>query len=383
MSQSRSTSRGGASRGRKRSAKSPPLNTREPKTTTRTTSTTVYSRNFEQKLIDHGYYPEGYEYPDGQISTEPDNWEEIDEALTRPRPSLSPSNFTKADFQKFKRADRHASKENPVMASVIPIIEGDNGDPKCVGGGYPLGNFAPLIGLKPDAPADAKPELAQATPDRLYGARPEQLDRRIRDELCDQIIPSTQDSLPILPNFFLEVKGPDGSPVVVTRQACYDGALGARGIRELQTYKGDNTYDNKAYTITSTYIAGMLKIYTHHITPSKVQGRDFEYITTQLTAYAMTGDHETFVRGASAYRNLRDWAKEQRDRSINDANERYLNYLSTSERETSELPILTVDEVETPFGSEEPEFHDAVGSSENPAIGDVEASQQQLDDEPK
>lgn len=35
----------------------------------------------------------------------------------------------------------------------------------------------------------------------------------------------------------------------------------------------------------------------------------------------MTGSVETFRRGATAYRNARDWAKEQRDEAIRRANE--------------------------------------------------------------
>ncbi|EGE08380.1 hypothetical protein TEQG_07490 [Trichophyton equinum CBS 127.97] len=72
-----------------------------------------------------------------------------------------------------------------------------------------------------------------------------------------------QDSLPITPNFFLEAKGPNGSPAVATRQAYYNGALGARGIRRLRLYN-------------------ILKLYTTHpTTPRESDGRP-EYIITQL-----------------------------------------------------------------------------------------------------
>ena len=36
----------------------------------------------------------------------------------------------------------------------------------------------------------------------------------------------------------------------------------------------------------------------------------------------MTGDLDTFRQGANAYRNARDWTKEQRDEAIWRANER-------------------------------------------------------------
>jgi len=42
----------------------------------------------------------------------------------------------------------------------------------------------------------------------------------------------------------------------------------------------------------------------------------------QLGAFAMTNNLDTFRLGAGAFRNLRDWAKEQRDEAIQQANER-------------------------------------------------------------
>ncbi len=62
------------------------------------------------------------------------------------------------------------------------------------------------------------------------------------------------------PNCYLEVKGPEGSAAVARRQACYDGAIGARGMLSLHSYgKETMIYDNRAYTISSTYYDGMLK----------------------------------------------------------------------------------------------------------------------------
>ncbi|EEH19029.2 hypothetical protein PABG_01348 [Paracoccidioides brasiliensis Pb03] len=312
------------SRSRKRRAGSPSTGA-DTRDTTKSTSTTPYNRNFQQNLIDHGVYPDGYEYPDGRIPAMLNNWKEINETLARPRPSLSPSKFSDEHFRKFKRADTHASKEQPVTSSsssVIPIIEGDVDDPKCAGGGYPLGNLAPLT----------DGTLAQAKPDHFYGARPEQLDRQIRSELSDHIIPATQDDLPMVPNFFLEAKGPDGSLAVATRQACYDGALGARGMHALQSYQQDgSTYDNNAYTLTLTYHGGTLKLYTTHLIKPEGPGRRPEYIMAQLNTWGMTGNLETFRQGACAYRNARDWAKEKRDEFIRTTNERHFECsISTS-----------------------------------------------------
>ncbi|KAI2144408.1 hypothetical protein LOY90_005769 [Ophidiomyces ophidiicola] len=278
------------SRRRKRGAESPPSSTSKGKrTTTNTSSASAYSRNFQQNLIDHGVYPDGYEFPDGNVPSQPNNFDEI-----------------------FKRADINASKERPVTTSVIPILEGEIDDPKCVRGDYPFGNLASLT----------DGTLASAKPDYFYGARPEQLDRQIRKDLGHYIIPLTQDHLPMAPNLFLEAKGPDGSLAVATWQACYDGALGARGMHSLQSYRQEPIYDNNAYTLTSTYHGGQLKMYTTHITRPEDGETRPEYIMTQVNTWAMTGNQEGFRQGASAYRNARDWAKETRDKFIQAANER-------------------------------------------------------------
>ncbi|KAH8649398.1 hypothetical protein BGZ61DRAFT_469600 [Ilyonectria robusta] len=44
-------------------------------------------------------------------------------------------------LQKFQRADDHATKESRVTASVMPMIEGDPGDTKCVASDIPFTNL--------------------------------------------------------------------------------------------------------------------------------------------------------------------------------------------------------------------------------------------------
>lgn len=283
--------------------------------TTSTRNTRPHNRNFQQNLIDHGVFPEEYEYPDGRVPPVPDNLEEINQILVQPRPSLSPSRCSDGVFRKVKRADAHASKENKVTDSIIPIIEGEIRDGKCVSGGIPFTNLNHLT----------DGTLSPGNPDVFHGARPEQLNRQIRNELKGHIVPSTQEDLPMAPNFFLAAKGPDGIPAVAGRQACYDGALGARGIQSLQSYGlSEPIYDNNAYTVTSIYQSGTLKIYTSHPSQPTGSANRSEYYMNQLNAWGMTGNLETFRQGVTAYRNARDWAKEKRDGFIEAANGRIL-----------------------------------------------------------
>ncbi|KAM4060511.1 hypothetical protein HRG_001930 [Hirsutella rhossiliensis] len=296
----------------KRSSPSPSKCNVTPKTTS-TRSTGPYDRAFQQHLIDHDVFPDGYEYPDGRLPPEPENMDEILRALAQPRASLSPSRFTKDDFRKFRRADTHASKEREVTTTVIPIVGGDVGDRKCVAGEIPFTNLEQLT----------DGTLVPGNPDLYYGARPEQLDRNIRRELNNQIIPSTQHGLPIAPNYLFQAKGPDGSLSVATRQACYDGALGARGIHSLQSYKqSEPQYDNKAYTLTSIYHGGTLKMYTSYPIAPSVPGERPGFVMAQIKTWGLTGDLDAFRQGAAAFRNGRDWAKRKRDNAMMQANER-------------------------------------------------------------
>ena len=311
MSSIQSSSRG---RGRKRSLVSS-SKTQTPATvpTTTTAATTAYHCNFQQNLTDHGVYPYAYKYPDGRAPAKPSNWEEINQRLVQTRRSLSPSIFPQEAFEEFVQADAHASNKNKVTNSVIPIIQGKISNGRCVAGDVIFSNLDHLT----------DGALLSGKPDLFYGARPEQLNRRIRNELKGHIVPSTQEDLPMAPNFFLAAKGPDGTAAVARQQACYHGALGARGIQSLQSYGLPKPiYDNNAYTFTSIYSDGQLKMYGSYPTQPTDPKNGPEYSMHQLGAFAMTNNPETFWQGATAYRNARDWAKERRDKFIEAANAR-------------------------------------------------------------
>ena len=73
---------------------------------------------------------------------------------------------------------------------------------------------------------------------------------------CDMVEIFCKISCTVLPNYFLEAKAPKGGADVVKQQACYDGALGARAMHQLQSYREDQpVFDGDAYTLVSTYDA--------------------------------------------------------------------------------------------------------------------------------
>jgi hypothetical protein len=75
-----------------------------------------------------------------------------------------------------------------------------------------FGNLDPLV----EGIVSAKPDFYDSTLAVKY-------DKVVRQLLGSSIIPSTQDHLPIAPNFFCEGKGPDGSHAVGERQALETG----------------------------------------------------------------------------------------------------------------------------------------------------------------
>ncbi|KAI9681151.1 MAG: hypothetical protein M1817_002433 [Caeruleum heppii] len=293
----------------------------------------AYHRDFEQHLIDHDIHP-------NNRRQKPHNWDEIQQRIAQPRPSLSPSKFSDAAFETFQQASEEALTEAMMMRKAFPIISGNADIPST--GELPFGNLEPLT----------DGTLVDAKPDFFDGARPAQIHRRIRSELSSYITPSTQQQAPVLPNFFAEGKGPHGDASVAKRQACYDGVLGARGVHKLRAFGveasgveyPETLFDDNAYTITSTYHGGTgtLQMYTTHPTRSPDDEISPAYHMTQLRSLAMTDSVERFREGASAFRNARDWAKEQRDDLIAGVNTRVIGMPSeTSTLESSGHSMLS------------------------------------------
>ncbi|KAF3760106.1 hypothetical protein M406DRAFT_240300, partial [Cryphonectria parasitica EP155] len=271
--------------------------------TTRTKKSSTYHRGFEQHLADYRIH--------AIWNSQKLDLADTKAVLARSRSSLSLSRFPDDSFEAFQNDNSRAKDESDICKYILPTITGPWKDNYPSAENMAFGNLAPLT----------NGTIVAAKPDIALGACPEQLNPTIRSELQHHIIPSTSTDRIIAPNFFLEAKGPNGSTAVMMRQARYDGAIGARSMHSLQNYgREEPVYDGHAYTYSSTYYDGTLKMYAHHATAPAISGGQPEYHMNQLTAYALTNNRETFVQGATAYRNLRDLAMQQRDTFIEAAN---------------------------------------------------------------
>lgn len=276
------------------------MDSSQPNASVKTKKTSTYDPNFEQNLIQHGIYPEGYR-GDG-IQQEPRNRKEIIARLALPRASPSPSSFTDEAFQDFKAMSQAARNESEVMDIILPILTG-----------------SPLISrhrnlLFENFKALTDGTLCKAQPDLNDGCKPSDQNEQIREQLGLYIVPSKNKSALFLPNFFLEGKGPMGSPAVGSNQVLYNGALGARAMHKLRSYVDPQTaFDNNAYTIMATYQRGFLTLYTAHPTQSNNSRKPIEYHMSRLKSFGMFDDLDAFQQGVWAFWNARDLMKEQRE----------------------------------------------------------------------
>lgn len=274
-------------------------------------STSSRGPDFEQHLVDHSLYP------DNKKSSAL-NEQYIRDKLRRPRPSLSLSRFSDEDFDAFQHLNATITNKDDVMIDIVPVMCGTN---KILSKRNLL--FTELKPITDDI-------ASQPKPDSFDGARVDEIDMRIRtdEHIYPLIVPTNHIHAPAAPNFFLEVKGQLGDLAVLKRQACYDGANGARAMHCLQNYgRKEPIYDGKAYAFSAIYHAGvmMLMLFSHHLTAPPTSGGRPEYHLTYLRGYLMMNGRQDLVDGLTAFRNLRDMAQKFRDDFINAANARARN----------------------------------------------------------
>lgn len=269
---------------------------------------TPYNGDFEQKMADIGVYHHNR-------ASKPQNLQEVREYLARPHRSMSASELAKAAFEKFTAQCEEAAHEPSGIAGLIQIIAGE-GIAK---------HYRSMSDVVFNYSRQFATGIACAMPDFCDGARPDDIHRHVRDELDRIIIPSNNTHYLAAPNFFLEGKGISGRVDVAKRQACHDGAIGARAMHALQNYKLDDpVYDGRARSFACTLQkgSGLFQLYVTHLTPPKTVNGHPEYHMTLVVAHVMIGNLIGFRDAMVAFQNARDLARSYRNESIQAANER-------------------------------------------------------------
>ncbi|OAA70711.1 hypothetical protein ISF_02685 [Cordyceps fumosorosea ARSEF 2679] len=274
----------------------------------------AYDKDFEQKLVDCKIYPESFKHNNASEASEPKNFDCLVRGLSKRRPSLSLSQFPESAFKDFKKVNGRVISKGSVMVRILPDVLGKPDFPSEVNL-----RFTNLETMTDGTTVDL-------VPDMFDGSFVSHIHKKVREDLKNRIIPTGHFCAPIAPNFFLEAKAPSGGIDVGRRQACIDGAHGARAMHSLQNYgKDEPVYDGNAYSFSCTYHDGTLKIFAHHVTAPRAEGEREAYHMTQLKAYAMISDREAFLQGVTALRNIRDMASQKREKLLKVANARVSN----------------------------------------------------------
>ncbi|KAJ8128391.1 hypothetical protein O1611_g5245 [Lasiodiplodia mahajangana] len=269
----------------------------------------------EQHMANHGITLHlGAPYPE---------WNEVNTAILNRNYVLSYEMF-----ETVRDLDFGAKDEEDIKANVIPHIIGTSRD------ALPSRNieFNNIITLTDGSPAAVRPNL-------YYGADPRALPKQVRDTLAGYIVPDMAAEKPIAPNFFLQTKGPSADLSAAVRQACYEGAIGARGMHYLQNYGSDLTvYDPRPLSFSAIYHYGVLRIYAHYTrAPRDVGATTPEYHMTPIGTYLLTSTHGQFVEGICALRNIRDLARGYRDVLIATAKDRHDQYQQQQQEQQEQL----------------------------------------------
>jgi len=263
--------------------------------------TRPYDREFSQHLTDHNIHT--------RSSSSEADLTELREALAVQLPSVY---YSAQEFINIRSQCLSAQNEEDVMKILWTIAGPDDiGHPSAMKTQF--NNLAAI--------AD---ETALAEPDLYYGARPEEVSRQLRNELDKLIVPSNWKNRPVVPNFFVEVKGPSGAESVAEQQARIDGALGCRAMHSIRTYGmvESNEYDGKPYAFSCTLTSTTLVLYAHHISGPAAWGDLPHYFMTAIDQWALWPDVESLCRAVTAFRNVRLLAKKYRDIFIRAANAR-------------------------------------------------------------
>ena len=241
----------------------------------------------------------------------PENLNEVKQLFSRRRPSLEPDVFTQERFEEFRKRTI-SSSESDIMQKMVPVLEGEGLIPN-----KREGMFCNLLSM-------TNKLTPTPIPDFWDGVRPESVMWQVKEALGSRIIPTKNREVPIVPNFYLEVKRPMAQGTVAAKQVLHDGAYGTRAMHYLHNYGlSEPIYDNKAYTFSATFQDDTFKLYAHHVTPPSPDSPDGlpQYWMTYIKTYTIT-DYEGFIEGALAFRNLRDKALHDREEAIAAANAR-------------------------------------------------------------
>lgn len=240
------------------------------------------------------------------------NWDELHQVMNRSRREIESDATLASQFAKIKAS---CICSPGAIINVLRILEGTSDTNLLTD--ICFDNLKPL--------SDGSVKLIAPEPGFYKGANISQLSQPVCEALESYIIPS-HDSNTILPNFFVEAWWDCSQSLASERQSFYVGCICARAMQTLQSYQTDLIFDGNAYSIAVVYHHKILKLYS--INPTDPGDRYPARYNMDILSSFSIDDVSSLRAAVTAYRNLRDWAKEKRDEFIRVANEKVILTIS-------------------------------------------------------
>ncbi|KAN0101624.1 hypothetical protein V8E51_012134 [Hyaloscypha variabilis] len=260
-----------------------------------------YDRACQQHLKDFGLYTENK-------GREPKNIIEIRNEMEQARESPSP---TQKEFEMIQdAANKRVGEAKTVSVVVLQMLS------------QAKIQWEQSLSFNNLAPMDDG-TLVTPVPELYQGAEPGNLHAEIRKKDINQyIVPSKHSHAPILPNFSIEAKGPDGSPAVAKRQAAINAHNGARAMNFIRKFGTvSDTDDETARSFAVTFVDGTVKYYASH--QVKTASGQVEYLLTPLGARVSTNSLSDRKKSKDELNNLAGLAHKMRVEAIELANARH------------------------------------------------------------
>jgi hypothetical protein len=276
---------------------------------TKSNKTGPYDANFEFRMKQFGIVTPTHEPLDGEPPVdEAANEADVVAHIERRRDDV----ISEEDIKFVRRAMGNSTNEAGLRDDVLPKLEVT----RVHSHRAERGTEHLFSGLTPIVPDE---QVAQAKPDVYYGARPESILPHVRIALHRHIMPAANEDAPAAPNFFIAIKGSEGSYGCAKRQALYYAALGARGIRSLETFRRPNLpFDGNIHAISVVLDSRGIDIYGTYILNRNQGSSPITYASTLLGEYPM--QKNGCLAGIHAFRNACELARRIRNDAITTAN---------------------------------------------------------------
>lgn len=225
------------------------------------------------------------------------------------RGSLSPNSFSDTLWSDFVRKNDRARNEGQISTKCLPLFTSDSPFPDNVDTLF--NHLDPLVSEDFKIPAPK--------PDVSTGIDMTSVPLEIRRPLAQYIVPAIGAEA-ILPNDFIEVKGPHGSGASLVTQVSHNGAAGSRAMHKLRTFRSEDgdEPDGVARTFHMTLHGGpgAVSFYVSHAQRGESTEPAVTYHTTRVGGELVVSSPEHLRKALTIFRNLRDMAAEEREEAV-------------------------------------------------------------------